>query len=325
MYRRTTLTHIALAASALGLSACTLQKADDVSEYRDALPEANQVSVAGPEQDSSGKKTLATGGGQAELAEWYAFTRNVRDGVNVVTRDVLTGVWLVVHSAPSKVGADFAEWGPYTDALDPAAYRLRVTRSADGTYDYRLEGRPRSSTTEADYVAVLTGKGYGRLDSRHGDGEFTIDLDAAKRLDPVKHRDDSGTVSITHDLPADDPAALPRIIVAQLDPAGDAWVRIRSEAKVDQTGTLSVDAHADTDESKATALEDISLVSRWRADGQGRADLSIAGGDLPAIIPLVTASECWNDSFARVYYADSAGFKPAFGDAAACVYSDSAL
>ncbi|HET9930863.1 MAG TPA: hypothetical protein VFQ35_09260, partial [Polyangiaceae bacterium] len=292
---------------------------------RDALPEANQVSVAGPEHDSSGKKTLAIGGGGAEVAEWYAFTRNVRDGVNVVTRDVLAGVWLVVHSPPSKVGMDFAEWGPYTDALDPAAYRMRVERSPDGTYLYRLEGRPRSSSSEADYVAVLTGKGYGKLDSRHGDGEFTIDLDAAKRLDPIKHRDDSGTVSITHDLPAEDPSALPRIIAAQVDPAGDAWVRIRSEAKVDLTGTLSVDAHADTDESKATAMEDISLVSRWKADGQGRADVSIAGGDLPAAIPLVTASECWNDSFARVYYSDSVGFKPVFGDSTACVYSDPAL
>lgn len=325
MFRRTTLAHIALAASTLAASACTLQKADDVSEYRDALPDPTHVTVAGPEPDGSGKKTLATDDGSVEVAEWYAFTRNVRDGVNVVTRDVLVGVWLVVRSAPSLVGADFAEWGPSGDALDPAAYRLRVQRSADGTYLYRLDGRPRSSTSDADYVSVLSGTGYGRLDPRHGDGEFSIDLDAAKRLDPIKHRDDSGTVSISHDLPARDTAGLPRLITAQVDPSGDAWIRIRSEANVDHTGSLRVDAHADSEASKATALEDISLVSRWRADGQGRADWAISGGDLPPTLPVVTASECWNGGFARVYYADSATFKPNFGDSGACVYSDSAL
>jgi hypothetical protein len=325
MNRRTTFSHIALLASALAFGGCALEKADDLSEYRDALPEANHVSVTGPEQDSSGKKTLSTGNGSADVAEWYAFTRNVRDGVNAVTRDVLTGVWLVVHSAPSKVGTDFAEWGPYTDALDPAAYRLRVQRGADGVYDYRLEGRPRASSSDADYVAVLVGKGYGRLDPRHGDGEFTIDLDAAKALDPIKHRDDSGTVSITHDLPADNPGALPRVIAAELDPAGDAWVHITSDAKADHTGSISVDAHADTDASKLTALEDVTLISRWHADGAGRADLSISGGDLPATIPVVTGSECWNTSFARVYYADSVAFQPNYGDSSACVFTDPAL
>ncbi|MFZ5891342.1 MAG: hypothetical protein ACOY0T_09850 [Myxococcota bacterium] len=321
MTRRTTLPHIAFLASLWAFTGCALEKTDDVSEYRAVLPQANHVSVSGPEQDSSGSKTLATGNGSAQPAEWYAFTRNVRDGVNVVTRDVLTGLWLVVHTPPSSVGADYAEWGPYTDALDPVAYRLRVQRSADGVYDYRLEGRPRASTAESDYLAVLVGKGYGRLDSRHGDGEFVIDLDAAKALDPVKHRDDSGTVKIIHDLPAANPAALPRVIRAEIDPASDAWIHVVSDAKADRTGTLSVDAHADTHASKATQLEDIDVLSRWRADGAGRADLAISGGDLPATIPLVTGSECWDTSFARVYYADSVTFQPNYGDASACAFA----
>ena len=69
-------------------------------------------------------------------------------------------------------------------------------------------------------------------------------------------------------------------------------MHVVSDARADRTGTLSVDAHADTDESKASLLEDVSLLSRWHADGAGRADLAISGGDLPASIPLVTTSEC---------------------------------
>jgi hypothetical protein len=266
-------------------------------------------------------------GANAGVAKWYAFTRGVRDGVNVVTRDVLAGVWLIVHSAPSEVSQDHATWGPYTDALDPATYRFRVERVAPGEYDYVLEGRPKTSQSDADYRAVLRGSGYGRLDPRHGDGAFTIDLDAAKSLDPLRHQDDSGTVTITHELPANigrDLNALPRTINADITPQGEAWVRIRSQANADATGTLDVDAHADTDDSKTTLLEDVSVQSRWRADGAGRADITVAGGDLPATIPMVAATECWSTNFSRAYYADSVNFEPGVGDATSCAYAEPA-
>jgi len=96
MKLKTTLSHIALATLALVASACTLQKTDDVSEYREALPVADSVKVAGPDADSGasrssslegkGASLMAAGSGATEnVAKWYAFTRNVRDGVNVGT------------------------------------------------------------------------------------------------------------------------------------------------------------------------------------------------------------------------------------------------
>lgn len=333
----TTLPHIALIALAFAANACTLQKTDDVSEYREALPQADAVAVAGPEGNANGSRTssleqsrsslLGIGPAPGNVAKWYAFTRNVRAGVNVVTRNVLAGVWLIVHSAPTSVSQDHAEWGPYSDALEPASYRFRVARVADGEYDYVLEGRPKASRSDADYLTVLHGTGYGRLDPRHGDGTFTIDLDAAKALDPIQHADDSGTVTITHDLPARigrELGAPPRTINADITPQGEAWVRIQSQANADGTGALDVDAHADTDDSRATLLEDVSVQSRWRADGAGRADITVAGGDLPATIPMVVASECWATDFSRAYYADSVGFEPTTGDVTTCAYADPA-
>lgn len=336
---KTTFPHIALACLALAANACTLEKTDDVAEYREALPQADSVAVAGPEAAAHGSRTnsrvegshtglLGVGTpGNADVAKWYAFTRGVRDGVNVVTRDVLAGVWLIVHSKPTAVSEDHAEWGPYTDALEPVSYRFRVERVAAAEYDYTLEGRPKASTSDADYRAVLRGKGFGRRDARHGDGTFTIDLDAARALDPSQHQSDSGTVTITHDLPANigrELGALPRTINADVTPKGELWVRIQSRANADFTGALDVDAHADTDDSKATLLEDISVQSRWRADGAGRADISVVGGDLPVSIPLVTATECWGSDFSRAYYGDSANFEPTFGDVASCAYAEPA-
>jgi hypothetical protein len=333
MMLKTTFSHIALGAALLAANACTLQKEDDVSEYRDALPQATSVRVAGPEQGAAsttqalsaqrGLLGAGDGAGTSAVAKYYSFTRNVRDGVNVVTRDVLGSVWLIVHTRPTSIGTDYAEWGPYTDALEPATWRFRVEKAADGAYDYSLAGRPRASRDDADYLVVLSGKGYARTDERHGDGSFIVDLDAAKALDPAKHVGDSGTVTITHDLPRTisiELGALPRTISADIRPAGEAWTKIVSLADTDGTGTLDVDAHADVDASKATALEDVSVQSRWRATGAGRADVSMAGGDLPATVPMVSAVECWGTDFTRVYYSDSVEFEPTAGDPKACAY-----
>ena len=57
-----------------------------------------------------------------------------------------------------------------------------------------------------------------------------------------------------------------------------------------------------------------------RAEGAGRADILIAGGDVPADPGSVSAVECWGSDFKRSYYTDSVGFEASAGQAAACVY-----
>ncbi len=325
LHRTQSLTALCLS---FALGACTLQKRDDVSEYREAIPE--EVAVDGPESaqgeshsTAGGRGLLADAPTAANWAEWYAWTRNVRDGVNAMTAVVLGSVHYIVNTEPTEVTDDSATWGPYTDALEPATWRFRATRVAEHEYDYVLEGRPKTSTDEADYRTVLSGKGYSKRDDRHGDGAFTIDLDVARELDPLMHQDDSGTVKITHDLPSDIGTrlgALPRTITADIRPAGEQWVTVTSQANEDATGSLDTNAFVDIDDSKLTAPEDVHIVSRWRADGAGRADITIAGGDLPATMELVQAVECWGNDFTRVYYDDSVDFAPTEGDATACAY-----
>lgn len=324
--------------AACALSGCMLEKRDDGEEYREAVPQREAVLVAGPESDAElGSGTQALQGtthaqaerrplARGEYAKWYAFTRVVRGSVNLVTAAVLGSAWAIVHSEPTSIENGQAVWGPYTDALEPVTYRFRVTRVAEGEYDYVLDGRPKTSTSDADYLTVLSGRGYGKHHADHGQGEFTIDLDAARALDPFAHQEDSGTVRIVHHLPADiarDGGALPREIVAEVrpDPAlNPESFRVESVANVDGTGSLHVDALGDVDDSKATQLEDIVIDSRWRADGAGRADIVIAGGDIPPELGTVTAVECWGADFRSSYYSDSVDFAPTEGDASACVY-----
>jgi hypothetical protein len=323
-----------LAASSAGLAGCMLDKQDDGEEFREAVPRREAVVVAGPEQESGGDRSSASVTTQADepwtagpYSKWYGFTRAVRAGVNGVTAAVLGGAWVIVRTEPSSVEDGEAIWGPSTDPLEPVTYRFRVTRVGDAEYDYVLEGRPKTSRSDGDYVAVLRGHGFGKRHDQHGEGEFTIDLDAARELDPFAHRDDSGTVRVVHHLPPDmkDGDYLPRTIVAEVtpDPAlNPESFAVTSTANEDGTGSLHVTASADVDDTKTTELEDIVVDSRFRDDGAGRADISISGGDIPADPGRVTAIECWGADFMRSYYSDSLELEPTEGEPSACVYED---
>jgi len=91
-------------------------------------------------------------------------------------------------------------------------------------------------------------------------------------------------------------------------------------AFVGELDTAPHAAHVDTDESKNTKLEDVVIDSRWNQVGAGRADIDIAGGDLPSTTPMVDAVECWGTDFLQSYYSDSVGFSPNVGVESACVY-----
>jgi hypothetical protein len=317
---------LAFALAATGFSGCSLQKADE-TEFEEALPEVGSVNIDGPDGARADARTAAgmsgtlDAGDASDPAFWYTFTRDLRDGVNVVTAVVLVSVWAVVHTEPSEIDEDHAVWGPYEgDALDPARYRLTVTRIGEHHFRYVLAGQKKSG---GEYLNVLDGDGYSRKSDLHGDGQFVLDLGNAKVLDPSRHQNDSGQVTIVHELPEDIGRrrdALPRTITATLAPEGEASVTITSIAHEDHTGEVDVSAHVDIDDTHLTALEDVSVVSRWKATGAGRSDIGIAGGDLPAAgFTSVTAVECWGTDFSRVYYSDTAG-NPTEGNASECVF-----
>ncbi len=319
---------------ALG-SGCVLEPKEDAGKFREAIPRAEAVQVSGPESTQSSNTASYDGlagvkadepWAQGPWSHWYGFTRHVRSGVNKLTGAVLGSVWLIVHTKPTTLTDDEAIWGPYTDALEPVTYRLRVTEVAADTYEYRLEGRPKASTDDGDYVAVLSGKGFGRDHSSHGDGSFTIDIDAMRQLDPFAvDPKDTGKVIITHDLPSTITTDLfvgARSVKAEALPSHTAerWTAL-SKTEEDGSGTLQVDALTDVDDLPGTELETVAVYSMWLPSGAGRADISIMEGDVPADLGSVHVTECWSDVFQTVYvgYSDNVTWATAEGSADACV------
>ena len=323
---------LAFAAMSWGVSAgCTAEEGSDIESFRQALPSADAMEIAGPEtpRGSSGAPAAADASiaGPGQWAVYYALTREIRDGANAVTAGVLGTVWFIAHTNPTEVAGEQATWGPYTDALEPATWRFRMTHEGGGEYSYVLEGRPKTSDSDDDYRVVVSGVGFGESSDQHGDGSFTIDIDTGKELDPFAYEaKDSGKLTVVHDLPptvTEELNALPRTLDVQLAPSSSSeHLDIRSEARADGTGLLIIDGFADIDDSKETALEALAIVSQWDASGSGRADVTVTGGDVPVELSSLAVVECWDASFRRSYYTDSVGFEETVGEAASCPYTE---
>src|SRR5512140_3719653 len=191
---------------AMGAHACTI-KADDSERFRDPIPQSSDVGMGVP-GSTTGAPTkaqakslhLSNTPGGTSYAEYYQVTRDITDSVDYGTAWVISLVWTIVHTPATTIEPHKAVWGPGEgDALSPVVWRFTVNEVGDKEYDYVLEGRPKGSTSEADFKAVLSGHGYGKSRAEHREGFFTLDFDASAKLDPARNHD-SGNVKVNFDL-----------------------------------------------------------------------------------------------------------------------------
>jgi hypothetical protein len=241
-------------------------------------------------------------------------TRAVEEVVDGATAEILGLVWLLAHSPPTTLTADQATWGPVDgDALSPLNWRFVVHKVGPGSYDYELDGRPKAATSDADFQAILKGHGYDHTSAQYQTGTFTLDRDVAKALDPARNKD-TGPLVVTYDLHAL-PASIHAVVTPQApDPSADALVT----READGGGTVTLQTQSDIDASNGKNIkEDVEIKSRWAANGAGRGDAKVSGGDLGA---AVTATQCWGTTFALVYASDSLNASSAVGTASDCAF-----
>jgi hypothetical protein len=306
-----------LASTGLALSLVTtgcVQKNDDVHPVAEALPTAADVRIDLPENAGDAFKAVG------QIAPYYVATRNVTRTLNGATGWVLVLVHTIVQFPPTTVDGDTYTWGPWTEALDPAEYRLVVVDLADGSYDWQLDGKNKTEPGAA-FEKIIDGNAVPSDPVGTGHGTFTFDFDANERVNPIDN-DGRGVLVVAYDLDA-------RTVDIQAVTAEErdgTTVPVAYEyayqESADGAGDMVFETHGDSDD-EGTLAEDTVLRSRWLPDGAGRGDARIAGGDLGTIV--VTASECWSSNFRRVYYSDSHQISPTEGDAAACAFADQDL
>jgi hypothetical protein len=302
-----TLFATALAAS---LVACipTKQESAPSDEISRAIPTSDQVKINLP---AGANRTIG------QLAQWYVATRDVTQTFNGGTAWVLIMVHTIVQFPVTSVNGNVYTWGPWSKALDPAEYKLDVTAVGDGTYDYQLSGRSKT-VVGSQFEVIIDGKADPRMGDNKGNGQFLVDFDAGKRVNPIDGDPNAhGQVDVRYDLAARHLDLGIMTTNAQNQPVMADYAY--NEA-ADGSGDMVFDI--DTNAGGTAALEHATLRSRWLSTGLGRADARLAGGDLTQ---SVTASECWDLNFHRTYYTDSVNFAPTEGDAASCAFATADL
>jgi hypothetical protein len=277
-------------------------------EIQRAIPTAEQVSI----------KLPANGRTIGDLADFYVVTRDVTRTLNGGSGWVLILIHAIVQYPVTSIDGNVYTWGPWSDALDPATYKLDVTANLDGTFDYVLSGKSKT-VAMADFEAVIEGHADPRPGDLKGNGDFSIDFDASRRVNPVDAGDAKGEVIVQYDLAARHLDLVARGPDINGNPAMFEYAYNES---LDGGGDMVFNATADGGGNPAVA-ENMVIRSRWQADGAGRGDARVAGGDLGSVQGI--ASECWNTLFRRVFYTDNVSWQPTEGTVADCAYGTADL
>jgi len=314
MFSRHTALSIVLIASAttFALTGCFRMDGDAQGddEFRSALPASEAMALSVP--DSEGSGALAVG----DPSVLYQLTHGVSRSVNAHVATMLGWIRLVTLFPPSERGEDYRVWGPTEpEGLENVSWRLTVRRITEGRYELTLDGRPKGSTSDADFLPVLAGEVTpgpgGGIDST-GTLNLLFDNSNTLQSDPCR----TGTIRVDWDASGGE-----RVVDVAWDQfvntcEGNEFLDVTyhyAEAE-DASGSFefaAIDDIHEADENKPEK-EEIRINSRWLSDGTGRSDVVLSGPEIAADLAAaglegdeVQGSQCWSELFVLTW-ADTA-------------------
>jgi hypothetical protein len=254
-----------------------------------------------------------------EWSTFYLWTAEVTEDVNWMAGIVLYWVdTITTQYPPSYVNDERSEaiWGPWTEGpLDPVQTQLRVNHDLDSdAYTWGFERWPKDQDADSG-VSVVTGEIDPGATREVSSGRFVVDFDSIHEMDPTEEA--TGEFAVEYEIGTDGVSGT--AMFADFGPTNiDAAYAYQQTYGGEGSMDLMVDS--DLDPSMGAGLsEQLTMHSRWMADGSGRADVMVRGGDLGEQVGYAT--ECWNSSFEAVYYAeDHTGFEE--GDPSLCAFGD---
>lgn len=254
---------------------------------------------------------------EKEWSEYYLLTADVTEDVNGMIGFVLglTSA-IVTWQRPTTYDAEagYAEWGPYSETLDPVETVLWIQENEDGSLNWAYDQWPKDDTSAR--VSVIVGEVDAGSTKEDNTGRFTIDFTTMHELDPTTEFD-QGLFAADYTLNPEGAAATVDFTDFTIL-STDAAYEYTSTTAGD--GTMGLLVNYDITPELGTGVnEDHSIFSRWAADGSGRGDATVTGGDLGST--TYHASECWNTSFERAYYTEDWS-NITEGDLGACSFAD---
>ncbi|MFH1463507.1 MAG: hypothetical protein ABIO70_03895 [Pseudomonadota bacterium] len=305
---RTALLPLLLAATSLA-TGCFLLPGSELSEV---LPD-DRIEVNLPIASTLAKDDTR------EWSTYYLWTAEVTENVNRMTGVVLYWVDTITSDyRPSYVNDDRSEaiWGPWSEGpLDPNETQLRVQHDLEtDAYAWGFERWAKDAGEEA-LVTVVDGEIDPGATREVSTGRFTVDFTTINAMDPTEEA--TGIYAVDYDIGTEGVSA-----VASFEDFGPTGLEADYAYQQTFGGEGAMDIVLVTDLNPAWGLgldETIAMHSRWLADGSGRGDVRVSGGDLGDEVGYAT--ECWSSSFERVYFLDEYSGEEE-GDPALCAYPE---
>ncbi|MBI5509654.1 MAG: hypothetical protein HY903_12950 [Deltaproteobacteria bacterium] len=277
-------------------------------KFRRAIPSDKSVTVNAPERDANALTSIdATLGA---TSDYYVTTRRLSRGINGGVRSFVGLIRQIVSQPVTSRDGDRRIWGPGADALDPVFYRLVATEESPDHFAYALEARPKASEDlDANYLPLISGTSDISSGKNDGKGTLTLHLDNAVTMDPSACG--TGSLDAIYDTTGE-----PQFLTVAFndfstcDEEADGKKPMQAASyyfarAADGSGNFQFIVTGDVHNGALLPLVDetFAIRSRWLPTGEGRSDVSISGGDLLAHdgIAAVTASECWDSSFALTF------------------------
>jgi len=288
-------TLIALSTVSLGLllaAGCTPQ---------DSQPNADDFAAALPDSRILVNMPVSANRAVGDTAESYMTAAQVTTDVNGLISEVLESVDRITDFDPTWSGENNEFfWGPWNDGgLDPNQTALYVEYDeVANVYGWAIVQRPKDSTSDDDWVGVIGGESIPGATEDEFSGSFGIDYDAIAALNPAST--EAGVFYSAYEVS-------PTGVVAEAGFEGftddssnperiDAGYRYGQD--LDGNGYMDLGYLADIGED-GSQDETIVLRARWLADGQGRGDTVVFGGDLDPL--AYQGTECWGTDYSVVY------------------------
>jgi hypothetical protein len=306
-----------LCAASLLFAGC--EPVGDEADFRDGLPKKQMVAVKEP-GGSSGQRL--EGGevsayAKGDVSDFYKLTRGATLSVNGATAFALNLVEEVTKHTPTSIEGDIAVWGPYTDALSPTSWKLSVTKNAENTYGYKLEGKAKTAA-DTEFKVILSGTHNIAVDDQgnrlrdFGSGNMTFDWDAAQAL--PEHGDDIGTADIRYSRLTAGAVATVEADFRNVKDDERPGTKVNANYRYKETPgaggefDFALNKNIDTDPARP-AIEHLTVKSRWVQSGAGRSDVKLTGGEL--LTGEATVNECWDSNFNSQFL--SISYAPTFG------------
>jgi len=317
---------LVVVASALG-GAChdpfSNQLFEEDALFLAAIPDAERVTTRVPEADAPALADWDVPPPYAGVAEFPLWTYEASYELNTFIFMLLYTVEYVSTEPIAQRWEDERLWGPIPSGAGDEIW-LDMTRAED-RFDYTMSWSEAGVGPDGG-LTPFRGSFVAGTVPREGIGSFSFDFELMYELEPVEdsltegmmfvdHDNSDGQVLLNIDLDGIVGPEVPTPWSARYaffwEPVGSGWFEYATVGNVEGT---------DPD-----IEEEYQARTRWQADGAGRADARVSGGELAALGGEYHVTECWDSNYLRTYYADDTGFTQPWGDPTSCVFDDQEL